>query len=146
MDPITELQNRDSLEDTVAAYTTMESEIRAAVTAAVPSVVWVLEQPAGGAGCRAPFDHINGKIAGLESWGAPGSIPDDAWPDALTATEQVAARYGFDSTQVIVDQPGRHQARLSSSATGAHTDLGTSVNVVLSTITGCHLPEDTPTS
>lgn len=146
VDPLTQLQNRASLEHTVAAYTTMEAEIRAAVTAAAPGVTWVLEQEATGAGCRAPFDGLNGRSLALESWGAPGGIPDEAWPAALTAAVRIAARYGFDSTQRFVDKPGRHDARLSNSTTGAYTNLGTYVNAVLSTITGCHLPASTTTA
>ena len=92
VDPLTELQNRASLENTVADYTTMEAEIRAAVTAAAPGVIWVLEQEATGAGCRAPFDGLNGRSLALESWGAPGGIPDEAWPAALTAAARIAAR------------------------------------------------------
>lgn len=71
----------------------------------------------------------------------------EAWPTAPTAAARAAARNGFDSTQRFVDQPGRHDARLSNRTTGAYRNLGPYVTAVLSTITGCHLPaSDTTTT
>lgn len=141
VDPMTELQSRPSYEDTVATYTTMDQEIRDAVTAAVPTVAWILERGARSAGCSEPFDNLGGRSTGLDSYGAPGAIPDDEWPAALAAAEAVAQRYGFDDTATVVDEPGNHQVRFSSSTDLAYVNLGTVVNVVLSTFTGCHLPD-----
>lgn len=140
VEPLTELQSRPSYEDAVATYTAMEVEIRAAVTAAVPTVTWKLERAGRSSGCSKPFDNLGGRSTGLDSYGAPGAIPDDAWPAAVTAAETVAKRYGFDDTATVVNASGNHQVRFSSSADLAYVDFGTGVNVVLATFTGCNLP------
>ena len=145
VDPLTELHSRPSFEDTVATYTAMEVEIRAAVTAAVPTVTWKLEREGRTSGCAEPFDNLGGKFTGLDSYGAPGAIPDDAWPTAVAAAETVARTYGFDDTATVVDAPSDHQVRFRSSTDGAYVDFGTGVNVILATFTGCNLPTTTAT-
>lgn len=144
MNPLTRLQSRPSYEDAVATYTAMEVEIRAAVTTVVPTVTWALERKGRSSGCTKPFDKLGGKSTGLDSYGAPGPIPDDAWPTALTAAETVAKRYGFDHTATVVDAPSDHEVRFSSSTDGAYIDFGTGVNVILATFTGCNLPATKP--
>ncbi len=140
VDPLTELRGRTIYEDAIATYTQMQHEMRQAVAGAVPSVTWQPDRSPLSGNCREPFSKLGGTSTGLQSWYAPGAVPDDTWPSAVRAARGVAERYGLTSVTTVVDRPADHQVRFSNPSDGAYTDLGTGVNTVLNTITGCNLP------
>ena len=139
MDALTELQARHSSEDTVAAYTTMGTDIRAAITT-VAATTWVAQDKQSESGCGQPFSGVGARSVILGNYSSATPIFDEAWPSALTAAQAIATTYGFTTTITKVDEPANHQVRLVDPTLGAYIDIGTKVAAVYLSSTGCHLP------
>lgn len=139
VDALTELQGRASSEDVVARYTTMGTEIRAAITT-VAATTWVARDAQSESGCGQPFSGLGARTVVLGNWSSDTPIPDTTWPDALTAAQTIATTYGFTDTVTKVDQPGNHQVRFLDPALGAYVDIGSKAAAVYLNSTGCHLP------
>lgn len=135
------LAERPSSEDMVSRYTRMQAEIMDAVAAVVPEVRWEPRRAPSASGCG---DHNpgDGRVVGLQPWGASGAIPAERWAVALDAVTTVVDRYGFGAPGVKVSDPGRddRQVRMYD-AVGGYVDFGSYVDVVLAVHTGCALPD-----
>lgn len=140
-EPLALLQSRPSYEQAVQTYTQMDQEIRDAVTAEVPSLTWFLDDKGLGAGCSTPFDNLGGESLALGNWTAEGPVPDEQWRAVEAAAHEVAARYGLVETIVLLDRRDDHEVRFGNPDDGTYTDLGSKVNTVMGTVTGCFLPE-----
>jgi hypothetical protein len=134
-----ELMARPSSEEIVARYEAMQAEVRAAVTAAFPTVVWTPGREADWGGCQRPLDHTAGVSHTLRGWDAVGGIADADWPRAVAVVSAITARYGFTGGQVLVGRPRDHEVTYSD-PWGGHFELGTGVNAIISLTTACHLP------
>lgn len=134
-----ELMARPSSEEIVARYEAMQAEVRAAVTAAIPTVVWTPGRDAGSAGCARPLDRTDGEVHFLHGWDAVGGIADADWPRAVAVTAAITAKYGFFAGQNLVNRPRDHEVTFSD-PWGGHFELGTGVNAIISLTTACHLP------
>lgn len=133
----TPLADRPSSATVSATYDQMQADIRTAVTAAAPSVVWKLRHEPGAAGCDGDLAGQGGRTAFLQPWGAPGPISDEQWPAVVTAVNTAIASYEFGALSPIADQPADHLAE-AVGPYGATVEIGTGKNVILSVITGCH--------
>lgn len=135
-----QLIQRPSIEDAEARYTQMQEEIKASVTAVVPSVQWQARREPGLSNC-AEFTTTWAQNVRMPLWGAKGSIPEDLWPEALTAVAKVTSRYGFTNPSHTVDRPGDHDVRMAGDF-GGYLDFGFRVDVTLGIHAGCYLPQN----
>ncbi len=75
----------------------------------------------------------------LPDYLASGPIPDSVWPQALQRAKELAASLGATGGQGFKDHPGDHDARFYSPQSTVLW-LGTAVNAIISSNTGCRLP------
>lgn len=135
------LAERPSSEDMVSRYTRMQAEIMDAVTAVVPDVRWQPRREPSASGC-ADHDPGDGRIVGLQPWGAGSAIAVERWVTVLDAVTTVTDRYGFGPPEVKVSDLDRNDRQVRMyDALGGYVDFGSYVDVILAVHTGCALPE-----
>lgn len=138
MNRAAELAARPTLEDAVARYETLLSEIRDRLDTEVGPLDWATSRPPGGAGCGKDFPNMGGNTATTPLWLGPGNISDQRWPRATQIVIELSRNYGFDITNTVVDRPGNHEIS-TYDPYGAYLIFGTAGNTILRIGTGCHL-------
>lgn len=131
------LTQRPLSADVEATYDRMHAEVRTAVAAVVPGLMWLQYASPLATSCEADGSYLGGRAVILASWSAAGGIPDDLWPAAVEAMVAVIAPYGFGRPQTTVGSPGNHLIE-ATGPFGAFVELGTQVNATLRVRTGCH--------
>lgn len=140
-----ELMKRPDIDDAVARYSRLYTEIRQRLSTAFPQLHWEQIDVPGGAGCGFDFSEVNhgaefdAVSRTVGSWAAKGSLPDPDWPRAVAIVDGVTRGYGFTSGPISpVDRPGEHQANFFDPYK-AELVFGTAINTTLTFFTGCHL-------
>lgn len=105
-----ELRSRPSYDEAGRGYQQLLTRVRAALAEVAPGVAWDTATPARGSEtlCRAPFDDVEGARAANYATGGGGAIPDEDWPRAVRAVQEVVAPEGYGEPEVQADEPGRH--------------------------------------
>jgi len=128
-----------SLEETEARMQQAVVELGTYVRTLVPGLQWHWDGNRSPRGCGRPYAETQGSSVHLPDYLAFGPIPDAAWPQALQRAKELAAGLGATGGQGFKDQPGDHLARFYSPQ-GTVLSLGTAVNAIISSNTGCRLP------
>lgn len=139
-DKLTVLTQRPPIEDVRATYEQMQSRLRERLSAEVGPLRWTNDRNLSGAGC-ADFPGVGGQSLTLDSWTAPGNLPDSRWEHAVRIVAEVTGEYGFGPPQTVVDRPGDHEITATDPYGGDYL-FGTARNTVLMVSTGCHLPAE----
>jgi hypothetical protein len=143
MDRVAELAARPRSEDMVARYEQMQQRIRDQLDTELGPFQWRQFREQSTSNCGFDFPVPDGQIVNLATWGFTGAIPDTDWPRAADIVTAITAEYGFNSTGLDIDTPGRHLITGTDTTLGAQYDLGTEVNTTMRVTTGCHLPAHT---
>jgi hypothetical protein len=141
MDPLQQLRARPTFEQAEHDYLALLDQIRAAVSAAVPSLIWQSPKAIrfGQAMCAAPYTDIPGtNNADYDGGYTKGNIPDDVWPTLSRTVIDLAAQHGFTHVIPLVDKPGRHTLVIWDDH-DAHLELGTLAAATLTLFGGCFL-------
>lgn len=128
-----------SLEETEARVQQAVVELAAYVSTLVPGLEWHWSGDRVKDRCNRPYDQTRGKQIYVPTYVASGPIPDAVWPQAMQRAKELAAGLGATGGQGFKDQPGDHDARFYSPQ-GTVLWLGTAVNGIISSDTGCRLP------
>lgn len=135
-----ELEARPSLEQAVAHYDDMLTQLRDRLSTDVGPLAWEIARPPGGAGCGTDFSGLDGSTATTELWLVRQNIPDDDWTRAVQIATEILTRSGFDPPTPLVDRPGDHEI-VAYDRFGAYFVFGTKEGTILRISTGCHLPD-----
>jgi len=128
-----------SLEETEARVQQAVVELATYISTLVPTLQWHWSGNRSPGFCGRPYDETQGSRVYLPDYLALGPIPDSVWPQALQRTKELAASLGATGGQGFKDQPGDHLARFYSPE-GTVLSLGTAVNAIIGSNTGCRLP------
>ena len=104
-----DLAARPRLEDIVARYEQMQQRIRDQLDTELGPFAWHQVIEPSPAGCGFDFPHeFGGSTLQLAAWGFDGPILDADWARARDITATITAEYGFTTTGLQIDEPGRH--------------------------------------
>jgi hypothetical protein len=137
-DKLAVLAQRPTIEEMSATYARMQTRLRDRLATELGLAQWVNDGKRSGAGC-AGFPGTGGQSLTLDSWTAPGNLPDAQWARAVRIVAEVTGGYGFGAPRTVVDRPGDHQITATDPYGGGY-QFGTAANTVLLVSTGCHLP------
>lgn len=142
VDAQAQLEERRSFDVAKADNLALLSELRTALSGAVPTLAWIKTEPEvdGESGCSEPeFADVSGAShATFDSGGAMGGISDADWPKAWAAVQEVAAKRGFGDPKILVDKAGQHVVSLYD-ADGTELSINSEVNTAMSIYGACHL-------
>jgi hypothetical protein len=140
-----ELMKRPNIDEAVARYDRMYTEIRRQLGAAFPSLGWEQTVAPRRSGCDAEFGAVDyGSVldavsTSLGNWVAHGNLPDADWPRAVSMVDGIVRTYDFTSGPISpVNRSGEHEADFYD-AYKAELVFGTAVNTTMTFSTGCHL-------
>lgn len=128
-----------SLEDTEARVKQAVVELGTYISTLVPGLQWSWDGDRSQFACDRPYDQTQGQSVRFPDYLAVGPIPDAAWPQAMQRAKELAASLGATGGQGFKDQSGDHDARFYSPQ-GTAIWLGSAVNAIISSNTGCRLP------
>jgi hypothetical protein len=137
-----ELESLPSLEDTKTQLQDAVKEITTAATQLLPALTWDNLHGDTTGNCEAPYEQTDGKRYFLPDAVASGAtVSETDWQTILAAAKTSAAKVGATDEQVVQDQPGNHDVWFSGPA-GMFIKIGSKKDLVISTYTGCRLPQD----
>jgi predicted LppA-like lipoprotein len=137
-EPRSLLQQRPSIEEISERYEQMQQRLLDRLDAEVGPLSWAVSDPVSRAGCTEFPDIFDAESWVLQSWRAPGNLPDARWPQAVAVVEEITREYGFGEPEIIVNRSGDHEIT-GNDQYGAVYQFGTAANTVLMITTGCHL-------
>ena len=133
------LYAKGTAEEELARLEPLVIEMADAVVGVVPNLTWFRNRDERRISCEAvPGDPSSASALTLRNVVFDGPIPDDAWPQALSRVQDIAARVGATELQVRADAPGNHDV-LMVGDDKVQFGLGTLEAGVISARTGCHL-------
>ena len=133
------LYAKGTAEEELARLEPLVIEMADAVVGVVPNVTWSRNRDERRVSCEAvPGDPSSASALTLRNVVFDGPIPDDAWPQALSRVQDIAARVGATEMQVRADAPGNHDVLLLGEDK-VQFGLGTLEAGVITARTGCHL-------
>ena len=133
------LYAKGTAEEELARLEPLVIEMADAVVGVVPNLTWFRNRDERRISCEAvPGDPSSASALTLRNVVFDGPIPDDAWPQALSRVQDIAARVGATELQVRADAPGNHDV-LMVGDDKVQFGLGTLGAGVISARTGCHL-------
>lgn len=133
------LYAKGTAEEELARLEPLVIEMADAVVGVVPNLTWFRNRDERRISCEAvPGDPSSASALTLRNVVFDGPIPDDAWPQALSRVQDIAARVGATELQVRADAPGNHDV-LMVGDDNVQFGLGTLEAGVISARTGCHL-------
>ncbi|MEW2015343.1 LppA family lipoprotein [Rhodococcus sp. NPDC076796] len=133
------LYAKGTAEEELARLEPLVIEMADAVVGVVPNLTWFRNRDERRISCEAvPGDPSSASALTLRNVVFDGPIPDDAWPQALSRVQDIAARVGATELQVRADGPGNHDV-LMVGDDKVQFGLGTLEAGVISARTGCHL-------
>lgn len=137
------LMARPDIDQATARYEQLRTEIKQALTAAIPELTaWRQYDNLGGAGCGDDYPGIDfdGETRTLAGDTVSGNLPDDKYEQALVVIGRVAQQYGFNpAPQRLHDAPGSHDAMFHNVTDDGGISFGTAVNTAMRLYIGCHL-------
>lgn len=135
-----DLMQRPDIDQAAARYEEMYSQVRSALSGALPGLQWRQTNQLTGAACgfKYPGLDTDGEQRGLSNWMAPGKIPDGRWDEAVQVVQNVARNYGFNTIVTTVNRPNDHEV-VFYDVYDAELNFGSAVNTTLLVRTGCHL-------
>jgi len=131
------LSGRPLSADAVTTYTRMQEELRAAITAAVPTVVWAPIRDQLNAGCGGKLSGLNGRTVFLQPWATEGSVTAEQWPTVVAAMVPVAAAYQFTGPRAARVAGSEFRSEFQGPY-GALLELSSFKAMVMMVQTGCH--------
>ncbi|MBB5153424.1 LppA family lipoprotein [Saccharopolyspora phatthalungensis] len=137
-DPRSLLQQRPSIEEISERYEQMQQRLLDRLNIEVGPLAWALWDPVSRAGCAEFPDIFDAESRVLQSWRAPGNLPDAVWSRAVEIVQEITVEYGFDEPEIIVNRSGDHEIT-GNDQYGAVYQFGTAADTVLVITTGCHL-------
>lgn len=137
-DPRSLLHQRPSIEEISERYEQMQQRLLDRLNTEVGPLSWAMSDPVSRAGCTEFPDVFDAESRVLESWRAPGNLPDDQWPLAVEIVQEITVEYGFGEPEIIVNRSGDHEI-IGNDQYGAVYQFGTAADTVLMITTGCHL-------
>ncbi|MEU5846489.1 LppA family lipoprotein [Saccharopolyspora shandongensis] len=137
-DPRNLLRQRPSIEEISERYEQMQQRLLDRLNMEVGPLEWAVSDPVSRAGCTEFPDVREAESRVLESWRAPGNLPDSEWSLAVEIVQEITGEYGFDEPEIIVNRSGDHEI-IGNDQYGAVYQFGTAANTVLMITTGCHL-------
>ncbi len=131
------LSGRPLSADAVTTYTRMQEELRASITAAVPSVVWAPIRDQLNAGCGGTLSGRNGRTVFLQPWATEVGVTAEQWPTVVAAMVPVASAYKFTGPTAarVGGSEYRHEFQ---GPYGAVLELSSYKAMVMMVQTGCH--------
>lgn len=137
-DPRSLLRQRPSIEEISERYEQMQQRLLDRLNTEVGPLSWAVSDPVSRASCTEFPDVIDAESRILESWRAPGNLPDADWPLAVEIVQEITVEYGFGEPEIIVNRSGDHEI-IGNDQYGGVYQFGTAANTVLMITTGCHL-------
>jgi hypothetical protein len=137
-----QLESLPSLEETKTQVENVVAEIKDAANRVVPSLKWQSLHGETAGNCEAPYEQTDGKRLFLPDQVASGADVSEAdWATILAAAKAAAAKLGATEEQAMKDGPSNHDVGFYG-PTGIFIKLGYQGNLVVSSYTGCRLPQD----
>ena len=137
-----DLKSLPSFEDTKSQLLAAIDEITTATSQKIPDAVSETATNADSGSCPAPYDQSDGQSAYLPNRIAENiAVSEQQWTDLLEVAKTSAAKFGATDSQVMQDQPGKHNVWFSGPA-GAFIKFSYKGNMVVSGYTGCRLPQN----
>ncbi|QIZ36045.1 LppA family lipoprotein [Saccharopolyspora sp. ASAGF58] len=137
-DPRSLLRQRPSIEEISERYEQMQQRLLDRLNTEVGPLSWAVSDPVSRAVCTEFPDVFDAESRVLESWRAPGNLPDADWPLAVEIVQEITIEYGFGEPEIIINRSGDHEI-IGNDQFGAVYQFGTAANTVLMITTGCHL-------
>ena len=133
------LYAKGTAEEELAALEPLVIEMADAVVGVVPNLTWFRNRDEQTVSCEAvPGDPSSASASTLRNVVFDGPIPDDAWPQAFSRVQEIAARVGATEVQVRADTSGNHDVLLLGEDK-VQFGLGSLEAGVITARTGCHL-------
>ncbi len=135
-----QLDTLPTLEETKAQLQAAVAEIKGAADRVKPGLQWQSLHGESNDYCQAPYEKSDGERLFLPDEVAFADLSEADWNAVLEATKTAAARLDANDTQAMKDQPGNHDVGFYGPA-GLFIKVSYTGNLVVSTYTGCRLPE-----
>lgn len=136
-----QLESLPSLEDTKAQLTTAVAQIKDAANRLKPELRWQSLNGETNDYCQTPYEQSDGERVFLPDEVAPTDLSEPEWHTLLTAAKASAAALDATETQVMKDGPGNHDVGFYG-PTGLFIKIAYQGNLMVSTYTGCRLPQN----
>ncbi|WP_317495865.1 LppA family lipoprotein [Haloechinothrix sp. LS1_15] len=140
-----ELMQRPDIEQAVAHYDEMLTDIRPALREVADLPEWQRRDGRGSQpGCSRSFPDIgvwDAENRFMDRWHAKGPITDENWSAAVDAVHRIAGDYGFDTVTQDINHGGRKSHKITDNY-GAELSLSTEGYTTIRVFTGCHLKPD----
>lgn len=137
-DPRSLLRQRPSIEEISERYELMQQRLLDSLNTEVGPLSWAVSDPVSRTVCTEFPDVFDAESRVLESWRAPGNLPDAEWSRAVEIVQEVTEEYGFGEPEIIVNRSGDHEI-IGNDQYGGVYQFRTSADTVLTVTTGCHL-------
>lgn len=135
---IQELEQRPNLDQALASYEQLLTQIREGIT----GKNWAAAEPPELNGCNDFSQDITAaRTSTTTTWVLSSGISDELWPTAVANTTKLAKPAGFTTTETVVDRPGDHEIAIQGPY-GSVLHLSTLEVATLYIETGCHLTPD----
>lgn len=136
------LESLPSLEDTEVQVRTAVERIAAFVDTLVPRREWTWTRDRSAGGCLGRYGDTDGESVYSKNYLSKGPIPDAVWPAIFEQARTLAAAVGATEYETFHDDPGNHDVRFYSPEFTSIT-VSSRGNAVISSSTGCRLPQAT---